>query len=98
MTTKLPPPPKGTTAPPPPPPGTNAPLTPDQVKAQLLGTASPGPVGNPMVDGHGALNAYAAVSQPGLQLTQTAPTVATPIGSTVDLNQTWLGSFWHGSS
>ena len=29
-----------------------------------------------MVDGHGALNAYAAVDQPGLQLTQTVPTVA----------------------
>ncbi len=77
---------------------TSTPLTPDQVKAQLLGTASPGPVGNPMVDGHGALNAYAAVSRPGLQLTQTAPTVATPIGGTVDLNQTWLGSSWNGSS
>lgn len=77
---------------------TSTPLTPDQVKAQLLGTASPGPVGNPMVDGHGALNAYAAVNQPGLQLTQRAPTVATPIGSTVDLNQTWQGSSWNGSS
>ena len=39
-------------------------LTPDQVKAQLLGTASPGPVGNPLVDGHGALDSYAAVNQP----------------------------------
>jgi len=75
-----------------------APLTSDQVKAQLLGTASPGPVGNPMVDGHGALNAYAAVNQPGLQLTQTAPSVATSIGNTVDLHQTWLGSSWNGSS
>jgi serine protease AprX len=27
-------------------------LTPDQVKARLLGNASPGPVGNPFVDGH----------------------------------------------
>ena len=30
--------------------------TPDKVKAQLLGTTSPGPVGNPLVDGHGVLN------------------------------------------
>ena len=37
-------------------------LTPDQVKARLLGTTDPGPVGNPFVDGHGALNAYAAAS------------------------------------
>jgi serine protease AprX len=75
-----------------------APLTSDQVKAQLLGTTMPGPVGNPMVDGHGALNAYAAVNQPGLQLTQTVPSVATSIGNTVDLHQTWLGSSWNGSS
>ncbi|MGH9043112.1 MAG: S8 family peptidase [Acidimicrobiia bacterium] len=35
-------------------------LTPDQVKARLLSTAAAGPVGNPHVDGHGSLNAYAA--------------------------------------
>jgi serine protease AprX len=75
-----------------------APPTPDQIKAQLLGTASTGPVGNPMVDGHGALNAYAAVAQPGLQLTQAAPTVATAPGTDVNLYSTWLGSSWNGSS
>jgi serine protease AprX len=76
----------------------NKATTPDQVKAQLLGTASPGPAGNPLVDGHGALNAYAAVNQTGLQLMQTVPTVATPMGSTVNLNTTWVGSSWNGSS
>ena len=35
-------------------------LTPDQVKARLLGTAAPGPVGNPNVDGHGSLDTYTA--------------------------------------
>ncbi|HEV7863608.1 MAG TPA: S8 family peptidase [Acidimicrobiia bacterium] len=35
-------------------------LSPDQVKARLLGSASAGPVGNPNVDGQGSLNAYAA--------------------------------------
>ncbi len=35
-------------------------LTPDQVKARLLGTAAPGPIGNPNVDGRGSLDAYAA--------------------------------------
>jgi serine protease AprX len=35
-------------------------LTPDQVKARLLNTAGVGPVGNPNVDGHGSLDAYAA--------------------------------------
>jgi serine protease AprX len=73
-------------------------LAPSQIKAQLLGTAAPGPVGNPMVDGHGALDAYAAVTQPGLLLAQAVPTVATPIGSTVNLRTTWAGSSWNGSS
>ncbi len=72
--------------------------TSDTVKAQLLGTASPGPVGNPMVDGHGALNVLAAVTHPGLKLTQTVPTTATPVGSTVDLQATWNRSSWNGSS
>ena len=35
-------------------------LTPDQVKARLLGTAAPGPVGNPNVDGQGSLDTYSA--------------------------------------
>jgi serine protease AprX len=80
---------------------TNAPKTTptsDDVKAQLLGTTSPGPVGNPMVDGHGALNVLAAVSHPGLKLTQTPPTIATPVGTTVDLQATWNRSSWNGSS
>jgi serine protease AprX len=70
---------------------------PDQVKAQLLGTTLPGPVGNPMVDGHGALNALAAVRQPGLQLTQTVPIVAANIGDTVGLFSTWSGSSWNAT-
>ena len=35
-------------------------LTPDQVKHRLLSTARPGPAGDPNVDGHGQLDAYAA--------------------------------------
>lgn len=35
-------------------------LTPDQVKARLLGTAGAGPAGDPNVDGAGSLDAYAA--------------------------------------
>ena len=55
-------------------------LTPDQVKARLLGTTNPGPVGNPFVDGHGALNAYAAATSGPMNFNQSAagltPTVA----------------------
>jgi len=35
-------------------------LTPDQVKARLLGSAGAGPVGDPNIDGQGSLDAYAA--------------------------------------
>ena len=37
-------------------------LSPDEIKARLLGTTNPGPVGNPFVDGHGALDALAAAN------------------------------------
>src|ERR1700733_10830967 len=45
-------------------------LSPDQLKARLLGTTNPGPVGNPFVDGHGALNAYAAATSGPMNLNQ----------------------------
>jgi len=35
-------------------------LTPDQIKARLLGSAGDGPAGDPNIDGAGALDAYAA--------------------------------------
>ncbi|MGH9061491.1 MAG: S8 family peptidase, partial [Acidimicrobiales bacterium] len=38
--------------------------SPNAVKGLLLGTASPGPVGSPLVDGHGALDVYAAATSP----------------------------------
>ena len=47
-------------------------LTPNQVKARLLGTTTPGPVGNPFVDGHGALDAYAAATAGPMDYNQSA--------------------------
>jgi hypothetical protein len=44
--------------------------TPSQVKASMLSTASPGPVGDPFVDGHGVLNVSAAVQASGVDLSQ----------------------------
>ncbi len=38
--------------------------TPDTVKGTLLGTTTPGPVGNPFVDGHGDLDVANAVASP----------------------------------
>jgi len=83
----------------------NPSLTPDQLKARLLGTTSPGPVGNPFVDGHGTLNAYAAAtagpmnlgeSVVGTALTLLGATVSlAPVGSLAD---TWNASLWSGVS
>jgi len=79
-------------------------LTSNQVKARLLGTASPGPVGNPFVDGHGALNAYAAATSGPMDFSQSAGGL-TPAsaGTTVSLAQTrpidtWNTNLWSGGS
>jgi len=80
--------------------------TPNQVKAALVGTANVGPVGNPFVDGHGALDAYAAdnassalnynQSTAGLSPTSNGTTVSlSPTDSTVD---TWNGNAWNGNA
>jgi serine protease AprX len=71
---------------------------PDSVKAMLLGTTSPGPVGNPFVDGHGALNAYAAAKSPPMTLNQTTPLLPTAMGATVPLAGTWAASTWNEST
>ncbi|MDQ2874083.1 MAG: S8 family peptidase [Actinomycetota bacterium] len=79
-------------------------LTPDQVKARLLGNTGLGPVGNPFADGHGALDAYAAATSGPMDFKQSAllilPTLA---GQTVSLSplrgiSTWDASRWSGTS
>jgi serine protease AprX len=83
----------------------NPTLTPDELKARLLGTTSPGPVGNPFVDGHGALNAYAAAAAGPMNLSQSAfGLVLTLAGATVSLSpvgslvSSWNASLWSGVS
>jgi serine protease AprX len=83
----------------------NPSLTPDQLKARLLGTTSPGPVGNPFVDGHGALNANAAATAGPMNLGQSVVgSVLTLLGATVSLSpvgslaDTWNASLWSGVS
>jgi len=79
-------------------------LTPDELKARLLGTTNPGPVGNPFVDGHGALNAYAAATAGPMNLSQSvAGLLANSLGATVSLSptgpdDTWNPSLWSGAS
>lgn len=77
--------------------------TPDQLKAVLLGNTSQGPVGNPFVDGHGALNAYAAATSAPMNLAQSAlGLIATILNDTVPLSpldntaDTWNASLWSG--
>jgi serine protease AprX len=78
-------------------------LSPNQVKARLLGNTSPGPVGNPFTDGHGALNAYAAATSGPMNFSQSAArlTPAWP-GRTVSLSptrpvDTWNANLWSGT-
>ena len=79
-------------------------LTPDQVKARLLGNTNPGPVGNPFVDGHGALNAYAAATAGPMNFNQSAAGLRpTCSGATVSLSptgpvDTWNTDLWSGTS
>ncbi len=79
-------------------------LSPNQVKARLLGTARPGPVGNPFADGHGALDAYAAATSGAMNFSQSAANlVPTSPGTTVSLSparpvDTWNLKLWSGIS
>lgn len=78
-------------------------LTPNQIKARLIGTTTPGPVGNPFVDGHGALDAQAAATSGDIEYNQTtAGLSATPMGATVSLSpngtaDTWNIRLWSGA-
>jgi serine protease AprX len=77
-------------------------LTPNQVKARLLGNTGPGPVGNPFVDGHGALNALAAATSGAMNFNQSvAGLKAVNPGTTVSLSpsssvDTWNTALWSG--
>jgi len=79
-------------------------LTPDQLKASLLGTTNPGPVGNPFVDGHGALDAYAAATAGPMNFSQSAASLLPTLpGTTVLLSptgpvDTWNTNLWSGTS
>jgi serine protease AprX len=79
-------------------------LTPNQVKARLLGSTDPGPVGNPFVDGHGALSAYAAATSGPMNFSQSAVgLVPALLRALISLSptgpvDTWNMSLWSGTS
>ncbi|MGN6796037.1 MAG: S8 family serine peptidase, partial [Streptosporangiaceae bacterium] len=77
----------------------NPDLAPNQIKARLLASAAPGPIGNPFVDGHGALDADAAATSGPADVGQSAGLTATLYGATVSLQpdgsaDTWNASLW----
>ncbi|MGN6791639.1 MAG: S8 family serine peptidase, partial [Streptosporangiaceae bacterium] len=74
-------------------------LAPNQIKARLLASADPGPIGNPFVDGHGALDADAAATSGPADVGQSAGLAATLYGATVSLQpdgsaDTWNATLW----
>ncbi len=79
-------------------------LTPNQIKARLLGNTDPGPAGNPFADGHGALDAYAAATSGPMNFNQSAANLTpTSPGTTVSLSpsrpvDTWNTNLWSGTS
>ena len=82
-------------------------ISPNEVKGRLLGDAMPGLVGNPFVDGHGLLNAYAAATGPSLVYSQGSASAAeTGSGglnyplpfSTLWQPSSWNPANWSGSS
>jgi serine protease AprX len=79
-------------------------LSPNQLKARLLGTTGSGPVGNPFTDGHGALDAYGAATAGPMNLSQSAALLLPALpGTMVQLSpagpvDTWNPDLWSGTS
>ena len=64
----------------------NPSITPNMLKAHLVGTTDPGPIGNPFADGHGSLDAAAAATHAQMNLNQ----------SPTDRADTWNANVWTG--
>ncbi|MCU1463878.1 MAG: peptidase and in kexin sedolisin [Acidimicrobiales bacterium] len=72
---------------------------PDTVKGRLVSSTALGPVGNPFVDGAGALDVYGAVVDwSGAKLSQSPPLLPTPPGASISLASTYAKSFWSSSA
>ena len=69
---------------------------PDGVKARMIGTSQPGPVGNPFVDGHGSLDVAGAANAAPVSVTQYPHPWVPPLpGATVSLQRSWKVSAWN---
>ena len=68
------------------------------MKARLLGTTNPGPVGNPFVDGHGALNVYAAATSGPMNLNQSGLVLPALAGLPVSLSSARPFDTWNAAA
>ncbi|HAM01134.1 MAG TPA: hypothetical protein DCQ30_02740, partial [Acidimicrobiaceae bacterium] len=73
----------------------NSGYSPNTVKGVLLASTMAGPVGNPVVDGHGDLNVANARAMAPVTYNQAPSLVAVPIGATVALGTAWGQSTWN---
>ncbi|MGN6472951.1 MAG: S8 family serine peptidase, partial [Mycobacteriales bacterium] len=75
----------------------NPSATPNEIKARLVATATPGPTGNATVEGHGDLDAYDAATCPPVTLSQSFGSVLMPSapGVSIPLITTWAVSDWN---
>ncbi len=73
---------------------------PDEIKARLLATVTPGPTGDATLEGHGDLDAYDAANCPPVSLDQQWSSVAIPLlpGVSVPLLSTWYASSWNAAN
>ena len=71
---------------------------PDAVKAKLLGAAAAGPVGNPFIDGHGALNAYQAATSGAVSITQPTPVIPGVLGGALSILGSGPTSSWNSGA
>jgi serine protease AprX len=73
-------------------------LSPNEVKAALLISASAGPVRNPLVDGHGVADVTAAsavAGQVSLNQNSAAAAESPTVPATISLSSTWAVSTWN---
>ncbi|HVV74670.1 MAG TPA: S8 family peptidase [Mycobacteriales bacterium] len=73
---------------------------PNDIKARLLATATPGPSQNSAAEGHGDLDAYDAATCPPITLNQPYGFIAVPsiLGSVIPLASSWNASAWNAAN
>ncbi|HVT65719.1 MAG TPA: S8 family serine peptidase [Mycobacteriales bacterium] len=73
---------------------------PDEIKARMLATVTPGPTGDATKEGHGVLDVYDAANCAPVSLDQRWASVAIPLvpGVSIPLLSTWTASSWNAAN